>query len=562
MLERDNQFDGGSRILVTNDLSKMQIENLTTLGKIWGFLKYHHQKVTAGQIHWDYELFRVMPQILSARDRAAANAVLVKWIDGLGPLEPCEPCAKLDESDLYFRPEVVWITNYTQLGDQLSQWLEKIYEKRIPGQQFYVSSDPRVGNAIFQRELGYENLKLPDAGFQILALFRFWNIVEYWYPYRDLTGEKWDAVLSEFIPRVGLAKDTESYRQALMALIAKAHDGHANLWSSLQDRPPVGNCNLPVDVRFVEDLPVIHGISGTAHNDLAELKIGDVITKLDGVPLSKLIENWSPYYGASNDAARLFNVGKFLTRGKCGDTSIGIRRDGQELEFKVTHVPGSAQVGYTHDLPGPTFKLPPKDIAYSKLSSAKTADAGYYIQQASGTKGLIIDIRNYPSEFMVFSLGSHLVESDTPFARFTTCDLSNAGAFHWGDPVWLVPQKPHYAGKVVILVDESSMSAAEYTSMAFRAARGAIVVGSQTAGADGDVSPFSLPGGLRSMISGIGVFYPDKTPTHRIGIVPNVEIRPTIEGIREGRDEVLEEALRQILANHVPTTTIENLAKP
>jgi hypothetical protein len=64
------------------------------------------------------------------------------------------------------------------------------------------------------------------------------------------------------------------------------------------------------------------------------------------------------------------------------------------------------------------------------------------------------------------------------------------------------------------------------------------------------------------MISGIGVFYPDKKPTQRIGIVPNVEIRPTIEGIRAGRDEALEEALRQILGDHVPTSTIENMAKP
>jgi hypothetical protein len=48
------------------------------------------------------------------------------------------------------------------------------------------------------------------------------------------------------------------------------------------------------------------------------------------------------------------------------------------------------------------------------------------------------------------------------------------------------------------------------------------------------------------MISGIGVFYPDKKPTQRIGIVPHVEVRPTIEGVRAGRDEVLEEAVRQI----------------
>jgi hypothetical protein len=99
-----------------------------------------------------------------------------------------------------------------------------------------------------------------------------------------------------------------------------------------------------------------------------------------------------------------------------------------------------------------------------------------------------------PSEFVVFSLGSLVVGSEVPFARFTEADLSTPGAFHLGNTVTLPPQKPHYSGKIVILVDESS-SQAEYTAMALRAAHGSTVVGSTTAGADGNVSPFALPGG-------------------------------------------------------------------
>ena len=89
----------------------------------------------------------------------------------------------------------------------------------------------------------------------------------------------------------------------------------------------------------------------------------------------------------------------------------------------------------------------------------------------------------------------------------------------------------------------------------------ATVVGSTTAGADGNVSAIPLPGGLRSMISGIGVFYPDKKPTQRVGIVPDVEARPTLLGIRSGRDEVLEVALRHILGPDVPAAEIERMAK-
>jgi C-terminal processing protease CtpA/Prc len=201
---------------------------------------------------------------------------------------------------------------------------------------------------------------------------------------------------------------------------------------------------------------------------------------------------------------------------------------------------------YTHDLPGNTFQMLTNDVAYLKLSSVQAAKSASYIQSAVGTKGLIIDIRNYPSEFVVFSLGSLLVSDPTNFVRFTNGDVTNPGAFHWGATLGLTPQQPHYAGKVVILVDEETQSQAEYTTMAFRTAPGAIVIGSTTAGADGNVSAVPLPGGFSSYISGLGVFYPDNRPTQRVGIIPDVVVTPTIEAIRAGRDELIEEAMRQI----------------
>ena len=125
----------------------------------------------------------------------------------------------------------------------------------------------------------------------------------------------------------------------------------------------------------------------------------------------------------------------------------------------------------------------------------------------------------------------------------------------------LTPGQPHYQGKVVILVDEVSQSQAEYTAMAFRSSPQATVIGSTTAGADGNVSEIPIPGGHRTMISGIGVFYPDKKPTQRVGIIPDIEVKPTLAGIRAGRDEVLEEALRRILGAQTPQTELEKLYK-
>ena len=48
------------------------------------------------------------------------------------------------------------------------------------------------------------------------------------------------------------------------------------------------------------------------------------------------------------------------------------------------------------------------------------------------------------------------------------------------------------------------------------------------------------------MISGIGIYYPDGTETQRIEIVQDVEIKPTAEVIKNGKDEVFDKAFEWI----------------
>jgi len=61
------------------------------------------------------------------------------------------------------------------------------------------------------------------------------------------------------------------------------------------------------------------------------------------------------------------------------------------------------------------------------------------------------------------AIGLLLVVPPTPFARFTFGDVLNPGASHWqAEPVGLSPQQPHYAGKVLILVDEVTQRLRSY----------------------------------------------------------------------------------------------------
>jgi len=562
--DQDHEFDGGSRVVLTT-LSKTQIDNLVVLGKFWGFLKYHHPMVTSGKRQWDYDLFRLLPKILAATNRNSANAVLYDWLVSLGDYSRRATYTAMRRDDIHLSPDIDWIDQQDVLGSDLSRSLRTIYASRTPDPHFYVSTAPNVGNPVFEHELAYPGLKFPDAGYQLLALYRFWNIIEYWYPNRNILDENWDSVLAEFIPRIGLAKNKDEYQLEMIALIARVTDTHANLWSAPpQARPPIGACQLPVVTRFVENQAVVTGYSETTAGPATGFKVGDVIESLDGAPISELVNRWVPYYPASNQAARLRDIARGLTRGDCSSVRAGVRREDQALTISAQRMPLSSlnqTAGSTHDLPGETFRLLSDDVAYLKLSSVKSAELSGDINLAKNTKGMVIDIRNYPSQFVVFTLGSLLQERATPFVRFTLADLQNPGAFHWGEPLMLTPGQPHYQGKVMILVDEVSQSQAEYTALAFRSAPNSTVIGSTTAGADGNVSAIPLPGGHQTMISGIGVFYPDKKPTQRVGIIPDSEVKPTIAGIRAGRDEVLEEALRRVLGAQTPQAQIERLYK-
>jgi len=549
VLDTDTGFPSGSKISLEKPTAR-QVENLVLLGKVWGFLKYHHPAVVRGQRHWDFDLFRITPRVLAAKDRSAAQRELVRWIASLGPVAPCRPCV-FSPSEPALAARLGWISDRTLLGKELSARLVAIHTNRPDAStQFFVSLVPGVLNPDFRRELAYPELSQPDAGYRLLALFRYWNIIEYWFPYRDQIDGDWDATLREFIPRMLGAGARADYLRELIAMIARIHDSHANLWGGLDARPPYGNASLPVSVRFLSGRAVVSGYSNPRLGPATGLEVGDVLVAIAGTPVDSLVERWRPLYSASNHAARLRDMTRDLTRGWPGPVELSVDRDGQRLTLRPTRVvPDSIDrnSARTHDHPGVAFRRLSGDVAYLKLSSGRTADVGQYVSGMTGAKCVVIDIRNYPSEPVLYVLGQHMVKETTPFVKFTKGDTRNPGAFMFTPPLSLQPVGPLVGGTFAILVDEITQSHAEFTTMAFRARPGTLVVGSQTAGADGNVSQIPLPGAPSTRISGIGVFYPDGRPTQRIGIVPDLEVIPTPAGLRAGRDEVLEAAIRRVL---------------
>jgi C-terminal processing protease CtpA/Prc len=561
VLDQDREFVDGSKIAATT-LSAAQVNHLAELAKVWGFLKYHHPAVTSGTRHWDFELFRIMPAVLAAKDDPTVNALFVDWIDRLGPVKP-HPATPVS-GDVAVAADDGWLADEHRLGAALSTRLRSIRDAHASDDhpQFYVSLT-RIGHPQFTHEPAYQDIALPDAGFQLLGLFRVWNVVQYWAPYRPLVEGNWDAILREFIPRVALAKTSEEYQLALMAMFTRVSDTHANLWSSLLVRPPTGQGMIPAIFRFIEGVPTVTSVVSLAGEPAPELRRGDVVLSIDGQDIRELVREWAPYYAASNEPARLRNIAAFMGRGPLGEVALRVRRLGQEVTVHEHRAPvaklATAMVA-DHGRPGDAFQRLSPDVAYLKVSTAAEGDVPRYLEQAEGTKGWIVDLRGYPHGSFHTTLGRHFLDATRPYVCATTGNLAHPGTFMFQMPATIMPKAPRYRGKVIVLVDEATQSAAEFQAMGFRAAPGVMIVGSTTAGADGNVSRFPVPGGFFGMLSGLGVYYPDHRPTQRVGIVPDIEAQPTVAGMAAGRDEVLEAALRVILGPGVTGEELQSMS--
>lgn len=542
----DKEFDGGSRIKFP-ELTDGLIANLELLGRIWGFLKYHHLEVGKGNYNWDYELFRMLPEYLEAPDASNRDQILLNWIARYGQIVPCEKCKKTAK-DAFLKPDLSWIKS-SGMSLALVIKLNEMYQNRHQGKHFYIRMAPNVGNPEFLNENAYANMPYPDEGFRLLALYKYWNMIQYFFPYKHLMDKDWNTTLKEYIPKFIHAKDELEYELAAVQIIGDIKDTHANLWGGNDKVQEMrGGFYPPFHVQFIENKLVVTDYYNPELQPAAELKLGDVITHINGKTTESIVNSLREYYPASNDAAKMRDISTDLLRSNNRQINIEYVSDGQKKQKDLMLYPQDTLNMYRWYRKDEAlcYKLLDGNIGYVTLKSIKDKDVVAIKEAFKNTKGIIIDIRNYPSTFVPFSLGSFFLSSSTPFVKFTNGNADNPGEFTFTEPIEIPKSKDPFRGKLVVIVNELSQSQAEYTAMAFRAGGNTTIIGSTTAGADGNVSTILLPGGLRTMISGIGVYYPDGKETQRLGIVPDLVVKPTIEGIKNGKDELLEKAIELI----------------
>ncbi len=393
----------------------------------------------------------------------------------------------------------------------------------------------------------YDSTTYPSAPLRLLGLMRYWSAINYFCPNKDRIVKNWDSVLYEYVPKILAAKDSMEYTLAVAKLITEIHDGHGWLGSKVWQKQ---YHNIPeIQLKYVQNKTIVYK---TFNNSLkGVISTGDEILKVDDVDISELRKQIGQYIGASNDASLQRSVTANVLAGPdSSSVKITYLHNGIVKTLDRKRTSGKYAYGDDTGLPGqshPWTKLN-SNIGYVDFGKIEVSQLDSMMNEFKNLKTIIIDDRSYPRG-TVWTLINYLSDKAVTGAKGSTmiADSPDPNTATIQYSLWEIPVAPKfiYNGRIIILVNEETQSQAEYSCMVIQAAHNnTTIVGSQTAGADGDVTGISIPGGIQTAFSGHGIHYPDGKPTQGIGIVPDVKISPTIKGIKEGKDEVLERAIQ------------------
>ena len=540
-----------SGVKIDNLLSAQQKENLFVLGKTWGFLKYYHPDAAKGSYNFDSCLFSILPAVLKAGNKMKRDELLFNWIGTLGDENRYAAVAPLRDSNLHTKPSLAWLNNKDLFSEKLIKKLNNIYLHRNTDSSYYVKPAEEL-NPSFANEARYKSVPAEDDGFRMLALFRYWNIIEYFFPYKHLFKENWPDVLKDFLPQFASNRAPLDYHLTCWRLINRLHDTHASIYRDSILNNWSGMNGPSLDFKTIDKKIIVRDYLDDSLGKFEVVKPGDEIVTVNGRSIAEIRKDFDPYICASNQAAADRNfLWRFLFFRRDDSLVITYKRN-DSIKKGIMHLYHRPPYQNGDTWRKPMYQLLSGDIGYINIGKIQADSLPVIFEKFRNTKGIVIDIRNYPKEFMPYAMGKYLKPVSTPFMRYTGPDYANPGAFKYigyiNNGITKEDSVELYKGLVVILVNEQTQSSAEYTAMALRSVPRAIVMGSQTAGADGDISYVPFPGGFNSPFSGLGIFYPDGKETQGIGIVPDIFVYPTQQGIATGKDEVLEKA-KELIRN-------------
>jgi C-terminal processing protease CtpA/Prc len=390
---------------------------------------------------------------------------------------------------------------------------------------------------------GKEKLTALNRGTRLAGVATAWGIFQHFYPYFDVAMTDWNAALTDGLRKAATDVDERAYRETLAELVAKLHDGHG----AVMHGSSRAGTFLPLALAWagsgvgaeLDELTVVGAVEGAA----PEIRRGDVIVSIDGVASAEIYRDVCRRISFATDGwARYISPFVITTEYKTADPAvISLRHpDGTAYSVSVARGPRVGQGAVVAARPANGSEVAP-GIVYFNLDQGTSAQLSAAMPALEKAKAIIFDLRGYPADG-AYELMSHLIDAPATSAQWNipTFLRPDQESVKWNTSGWdLRPKEPRLKAPVAFLTYGGAISYAESIMGIVENYKFGEIVGANTAGTNGNVNPFVLPGDYRISWTGMKVLKHDGTRHHGVGIRPTVPVNPTPKGIAENRDEVL-----------------------
>ncbi|RYG53859.1 MAG: hypothetical protein EOO01_03225 [Chitinophagaceae bacterium] len=540
--------------------------------KVWGFVKYYHPSVGGGRIDADSLFLHYVKKVREVKNSGSYGRILLEMQEQLGSVASS---TVKDTTRLFTKNDrTAWITSDKLLPAKVKQALWQLRnEGYTDSVHRYMPATPFATDVPAEKK--YEDVTFPNVDYQLLALARYWNAVEYLFAYKYMITKNWNKILSEEVAAFAQPMIQTRFEQHLLRLNATIEDTHGGIVAIKQQGEIYGKFFPPFIFSFAGDSIVVTGYIDSVSCREQDIRVGDVIIGIRGESVAKALSRVENYVSASNmhkKKSLLVNL-PLLQPLRGNDSLIKIRvlRDRQiftrqlvlQRTIRTEFVNKLNQLFQQQTGNGTTtqnsfvMRAIDKDVVqvdaanlsilYNTTADDREIDS-VMKEMVTYKKAIILDLRCYTTQAVFYNkFLSALGWPLKPFAVLHTYYQRFPGKYKLHDifsPVVQPPLAPRYTGKVILLVNERTQSQSELITMVIQASGPALVVGTQTAGCDGDMLYMPVPGGYTLSFSGRHVAYPDGTASQKAGVKRNVKLNYTVKGLAAGKDELLEAAIR------------------
>lgn len=527
-------------------------EKLFYTCKIWGFVKYFHSEVSTCQVNWDSVLVSHLPAVKNVISEDDFNNELIAMLNAAGPMDLAStPSPDTLPAELKRNLNFGWLQD-NLLREDVRTMLDTVKNNFRPHNQCWVRNNvntPNVGWLIFPHDSLMINsntdLDYPDEFTRLLILFKYWNIINYFNPYNYVLDVSCDSLLFNHVTEIADAPAPRDFYLLIKKIAKGLNDAHAEGLTASSNIPfPEYYCPS-INLTYTGNKYIV-----CATTYLSGLRRGDELVAINGLTPQQMEDSLRPYVSAGDSSVfHRFMCSYLLTGPMNSQVSVTYADSSGNLHtFTPYRTRFISDPWFTNYYPNDTldnvkWKLFSCGTGYVNMGNLELADVSTMYNNLRNSPALIFDLRNYPNG-TAWQIGNLMLPGWTCFAKLTIPSVTYPGTFYWENDFLGFPDNQNaYQGKVIILHNEQTQSQAEYSCMILEAMPDVVKVGSQTAGADGNISYFRLAQDLSAGFTNLGVYYPNGDSTQRIGIVPDSLVYRTQEGIRKKRDEVLEKAL-------------------